>query len=146
MILTRDALARELERLKAYWPNMPATPQALDGYFDALRGYEDVEVSSGVTLLLSEYDAPAAPKPKHLKDYAGRIAKHRRGDVTPVGQGDDASICSRCGTKTLVEAIDHTRERLQWRLWPQHAPTCPLVVDFPESFLEWPPRETRSAA
>lgn len=140
MILTRATLAPQLERIKAHWPSMPATGTALDGYLEALRGFDDGEVAAAVTLLLNEYDAMGAPKPKHLRDYAGRVAKYRRADVGPAIADGDGVICSRCGTRTLVEAIEQARERVQWRLWPMHAPDCPLAVDFPESHLAWPPR------
>lgn len=111
---TRDSLARELERIKAHWPSMPATGTALDGYADALRGYDDMELHGAVTLLLTEYDAASNPKPKHLADMCARIAKIRRGDVAAARRNDDLAYCPHCGTRELVEVPHPGWDTTRW--------------------------------
>jgi hypothetical protein len=97
---SRDGLIRELERIRAHWPSMAGTETALKGYVEILHGFTDEEVHGGVTIVLQEYEGAAAPKPKHLRDACGRVAKVRR-DVPNIVSNEDA-YCPLCGTTQLM--------------------------------------------
>ena len=123
---SREAIAREVERLRAYWPNMPVNDLALRGYVETLQGYTDDELRGGVTLILQDYDGAAAPKPKQLRDACGKVAKYRRADLTKAQEqvaGPDV-YCPECKTRRLIDLLEFEGDTRPARAYPDCAPTC----------------------
>ena len=130
----RRHLSQQLDRIKAHWPNLPTTTVAFDGYYELLRGYEDGEVTSAVSLILREYDGAAHPKPATLMQFIRRVGA-RSGPTQDYAMADGV-YCPICGTTELVEvgadAVDTSLwsklKRAFWEALGLVNPTQPYLV------------------
>ena len=123
-MLTREEVARQLERIRAHWPTMPATAVALAEYERQLGGFSVQEVAGGVTLIVDEFRGAAPPKPADVREAVGRVAKARRWDAAPVVSDHADAYCPHCGTTTLAEVPHPTDPSMPARLYPVCRPSC----------------------
>ena len=120
---SREAVARGLAELRAWWASLPDTPQLLESTHEGCLDYDDVEFGQAIKRLTREHKAGWPPKLADIRTACAMQAQVRRAPAVQErrnARGD--AYCPECGTETLEWSRPWPNG--QSRMVPRHEVGC----------------------
>jgi hypothetical protein len=146
---SRDVVAAGLVELRTWWPSMPDSVVLVESISRVCEGYDDVEFTAAVRILVKEHGAAWPPKPADYRAACGRVAAVRRRDtVMPARANREDAYCTFCGSRDLTWSPPWPNG--QSRMIVLHAHECSRrdagqYVPAPVNMASWPGHKPRGS-